>query len=404
MKDQTPRHEKSNRPTLWVVAPDSSSSVVAVALESLGYPFFSVNSQINPCDLPPIENVPVILLADKVSSNRNDSYLTDLRWALYFRDQIPKGYLLLAIDSQTDSDVCARAIESGINGFINIDAPDFPTLLADRINESLQRFSSTASNTAWIASVMGLPARSKTMQELACRACRVASLDLPILIEADRGEGTFQLAQAIHKMDPKRSSCPFYAIGSESPEDPLPDSGGRCPNNDSFITIVNDCIQRMICSGGGTLVFEDISRLILPIQEKVYRLLHEKNALLHDNHLPCRPKIRVISLTSRPLGPEVLKGHFHQELYHDLSQILLRIPPLGQRREDIPLLINYFVQKYAKDYDRTITAIAPEVYPLLQTLAERQGVVCLENTIRTSMILKWNNSIFSAIDLPNQST
>jgi DNA-binding NtrC family response regulator len=404
MKNETQRHEKPEGPTLLVVASDSpSSSVIAAALKSLGYSFFSVDSEIDPVDLPSTRDIRIILLADKVSSEQDDHYQTDLRWALYFRNKTPDCYLLLAIDSQTDSGLCAEAIESGINGFINIDSPDFLTLLADRIEETLLRFSSAASDTAWITNVMGIPACSKPMQDLAFRACQVASLDHPILIEADHAEGPFQLAHAIHKMDPRRFSCPFYAIGSESSEEILSDHFSEYKNIDSFTTVVNDCVQRMIYSGGGTLVFEDISHLTSPIQEKVYRVLQKRNCLPNCNHSSCSQKIRIISLTSQPILPKVLEGHFHKDLYRYLSRVQLRIPPLYERKEDIPLLINYFIQKYAKVYDRAITAITPEVYPVLQTLAEREGFTGLENIIRTSLILKSNNSIFSATDLPDQA-
>jgi DNA-binding NtrC family response regulator len=381
--------------------------MLASTLGSLGYSFSSMHSETDAADLPELSSFHIIILADTVSTDHSDDYHRDLDWALYLRSFNRDCYLLLVVDNQVNSCLCARAIESGINGFINIEASDFQTVLADRIEETLLRFSDgntsgANDDTTWITNVMGIPARSKSMQDIVLRACRAASLDHPILIEADHTEGPFHLAQAIHKMDPKRSSCPFFAIGSDISDKISPLYPEAFCNSESFSNLINDYTQRLICSGGGTLVFEDLARLTPAVHEKVFHLLETKYCFTRLPSSPSSPvhKIRIIALTSQPLLPKVQEGQFHKELYQYLSQVQLRIPPLSERREDIPLLINYFIQKYARIYDRAITAVVPEVYTVLQTFAEREGFTGLENIIRTGLLLKKNDSILAPADLP----
>ena len=409
MNDKTLRRQDAGGLILLVVASNHfPRSPLASALTFLNNSFSFIDSKTHPADLHKLLPPRIILLADSVFSCHADQYRRDLDWAFYFRNIHPESFLLLAVDNRTDVSICAHAIEAGINGFVNVDVPDFPTLLADRIEETLLRFQSSgfcrnSCDVSWMTSVMGIPARSQSMQELVFRACQAALLDYPILIEADHAEGSFQLAQAIHKMDPKRSTCPFFAIGVDTGEDVSSDQRDLFYNTGAFSNKIEDYLHRLIFMEGGTLVLENPCRLALDVQEKVYDTLRKKGCLMEPSASAGGGKVRVITLASEPLLPKVRKGRFHRELCQCLSRIELRFPPLCERRDDVPLLVNHYIQKYAKTYGCVINAIAPEIYPILQTFAERKGLSGLENVIRTSLLAKNNGTTFTAADLSGVS-
>lgn len=151
----------------------------------------------------------------------------------------------------------------------------------------------------------------------------------------------------------------------------------------------------------GTIFLDEIGDMSLPLQSKILRVLQEKTFERVGGRKPIIVDIRVIAATNKDLAQEIKQGNFREDLYHRLNVIPIFLPPLRDRKQDIPLLVEHFIQKFSQEFCRPINGVSGDVLQSFLTYHWPGNVRELENTLERLVILAKNNLI-SHEDLPPQ--
>jgi transcriptional regulator with GAF, ATPase, and Fis domain len=216
--------------------------------------------------------------------------------------------------------------------------------------------------------------RSDAMKKVVAYAQRLGRANVSVLISGETGTGKEVLARTIHEFgDPAR---PFVPIDCSSFTSELLESELFGHVRGAFTGAVGDKTGLIELAGGGTAFFDEIGELPLHLQAKLLRLLQEKE-YRPVGAAQCRKiEFRAIAATNRDLRAEVKAGRFREDLYYRLAAVRLRLPPLRERRDDIPVLIQYFRNRTGSDYE-----ITPEVVERLAACDWPGNVRQLENCV-----------------------
>jgi two-component system NtrC family response regulator len=235
---------------------------------------------------------------------------------------------------------------------------------------------------------------SPKMEEVMGLVSRVAPSQATVLIRGESGTGKELIANAIHYASP-RSGKPFIIVSCSAIPETLLESELFGHEKGAFTGAAQRRIGRFEEAVGGTIFLDEIGELSPSIQVKLLRILQEKEFQRLGSNISLKTDVRVIAATHRNLEEEMRKGHFREDLFYRLNVIAIYLPPLRDRREDIPLLIDYFLKKYSERNQKKITDISKEARTLLlrhsypgnvrelENLIERAVVLCREETITT---------------------
>ncbi len=245
--------------------------------------------------------------------------------------------------------------------------------------------------------------KSKPMQELYETIKKVAPTNASVLIEGESGTGKELVAKSIH-YNSARSKAPLVAVNCSAFAESLLESELFGHEKGAFTGAANMKKGRFELAHGGTLFLDEIGELPMPLQVKLLRVLQEKTVERVGGTEPIRVDFRLIAATNKTLEQEVQKGNFREDLYYRLNVVKAVLPPLRERREDIPLLINHFIEKYThgpESANRPIKGINKEAIQVLYDHSWNGNVRELENVIERSAILSTGDMI-SLTDLPPQ--
>ena len=223
---------------------------------------------------------------------------------------------------------------------------------------------------AWRAPIVS---RSARMAELLTEAKMVARSDASILIRGESGSGKELLAQAIHQASP-RAERPFVAVNCSAIPEALLESELFGHVKGAFTGAVANHRGLFQAADGGTLFLDEIGDMPPALQVKLLRVLQERSVRPVGASQPTPIDVRVLSATHRDLEAAMAQGQFREDLYYRLNVVTLQLPTLAERREDIPLLANHFLQRLATKYQKRINALAPEALRAL-TMAAWPGNV-----------------------------
>ena len=227
---------------------------------------------------------------------------------------------------------------------------------------------------------------SAIIQRLIERARQVARTDADILLEAESGTGKELLARLLHRSSP-RIQRPFVAVNCAGFPDTLLESELFGHVRGAFTGALASKAGKFELAHTGTLLLDEIGEMPLSLQPKLLRVLQEREIdRLGDTH-PMPVDVRVIATTNRPLGALVAEGKFRADLFFRLNVIPLSLPPLRERRDDIPELVNHFLRKYAQPPNSNIVRFSPELLEKLQTYEWPGNVRELENLVRRALVL-----------------
>lgn len=278
-----------------------------------------------------------------------------------------------------------EAVEStrrGVFGYLT--KPYEPQLLLEQVAKALHwSGAAAAGNEAWRAEIL---TRNPAMEELLAQARLVAASEASVLIQGPSGSGKEMLAAAIHKASP-RNAKPFVAINCGAIPEPLLESELFGHIKGSFTGAVRDHRGLLQAAHGGTLFLDEIGDMPLPLQVKLLRVLEEKQVRPVGSTTPLAVDVRVLCATHRDLEAAKAAGSFREDLFYRLNVVSLKIPPLCERREDIPLLANHFLQRLAEKYHRSINAFSPESLELLAGAAWPGNVRQLYNVVEQTVAL-----------------
>lgn len=232
----------------------------------------------------------------------------------------------------------------------------------------------------------GMIGRSAVMQELFALIRRVAPHLRTALISGETGTGKELAAHALHKLGP-RSSRRFQAINCSAIVDTLVESELFGHVRGAFTGAVDAKPGLFERADGGTLFLDEIGELPLPAQAKLLRVLETGEVQRVGGADAKRVDVRVVAATNRNLRAEAAAGRFRSDLFYRLNIIEIVLPPLRERREDIPYLTAAFVQEFAGRFGKTLTGVSPAAERALTTAPWRGNVRELRNTLERACML-----------------
>src|SRR5499427_302095 len=220
----------------------------------------------------------------------------------------------------------------------------------------------------------------------------VAPQNSRVLITGESGTGKELVARAIHE-NSARSQTPFITINCGAFPETLLESELFGYMKGSF-TGANKNRQGLFqAAHGGTLFLDEIGNMNLAMQVKLYRVLQEGKIRPLGSTEETDVDVRVIAATNKDFEKEIAEGRFREDLYYRLSVIPLQLPPLRERREDIPLLARHFLERFRKSMEKPIEGISPEAIRKLETYDWPGNVRELENTMERAVALESGNEI-----------
>jgi Nif-specific regulatory protein len=227
---------------------------------------------------------------------------------------------------------------------------------------------------------------------------KVAPTDSTVLIYGESGTGKELAARAIHR-NSKRGDKPFIAANCAAFAETLLESELFGHEKGAFTGALLQKKGRLELADGGTIFLDEIGDLSPSLQTKLLRVLQEREFERVGGTRTIKVNIRLLAATNRDLEDAIKKGGFRQDLYFRLNVVKLTMPPLRERRDDIPLLANYFARKYAEKCNRRVMGISSEARKRLMIYDWPGNVRELENAIERAVVLGTTEQIL-ADDLP----
>jgi len=224
------------------------------------------------------------------------------------------------------------------------------------------------------------------MQELKNSISKVAVLDCTVLIQGETGTGKELVAKAIHQLSPRRGNR-FLAINCGSFSQELLSNELFGHEKEAFTGAVRSKKGMFEASSGGTLLLDEIGDTPTPMQVQLLRVLQEKTIIRVGGTEEIPVDSRVLAATNQSLKKKVEAGQFREDLYYRLNVFEIRIPPLRERRDDIPPLCSYFLDKYRREFDKGAEHISDEVIDVFMSYPWPGNVRELANVIERAVIL-----------------
>jgi len=250
------------------------------------------------------------------------------------------------------------------------------------------------------AGITGIIGNSSVLRDVVSAVRQVAPTPATVLLYGETGTGKERIARAVHELSPRHLK-PFVAVNCAALPTHLIESELFGHEKGAFTGATERRIGKFELANGGTIFLDELGELSLDVQAKLLRVLQERELERVGGRTTIALDVRVIAATNRNLQEEVAAGRFRADVYYRLNVFPLHLPPLRERREDIPHLVAHFVRKYAAEFGKSITGID---YASLQVLqhAEWQGNIReLENIIERSMIVSTGNILRIALaDVP----
>ncbi len=228
--------------------------------------------------------------------------------------------------------------------------------------------------------------RASAMRRLFDLVPDIAASSSTVLIEGESGTGKELFARAIHNLSPRRKER-FVAVNCAALPDTLLESELFGYKAGAFTDARRDKLGRFALADGGTIFLDEIGDVSPALQVRLLRVLQDRMIEPLGAVEPVKVDVRVIAATNRNLWELVQQGKFREDLYYRIRVIHLRLPPLRQRREDIPLLVERFIDKFNRLQDKDIAGVSEEVMARLMEYDFPGNVRELENVIEHAFVL-----------------
>ncbi|MCW5300465.1 response regulator [Herbaspirillum lusitanum] len=295
-------------------------------------------------------------------------------------DEIRAQYPALPVILLTAHGTIPDAVEATTRGaFAYLTKPYDPKILLAKIEQALSLTASVDGNAdeAWREELIS---RSPRMAEVLSEARLVAVSDASILIRGESGTGKELLARAIHRAS-RRAKAPFIAVNCAAIPEQLLESELFGHVKGAFTGAVEHRKGLFQAADGGTLFLDEIGDMPLPLQVKLLRVLQERTVRPVGANDSTPVDVRILSATHRNLDAAMADGSFREDLYYRLNVVTLALPLLVERREDIALLANHFLQAIAERYQKKLNGFAPDALEILMMASWPGNVRQLYNVV-----------------------
>lgn len=265
-----------------------------------------------------------------------------------------------------------------------------------RLRREIQRLALERGEAWGTEQIIG---QSQAMVDLKKIISQIAATDSNILITGESGTGKERVARAVHQMSP-RARKPFLAVNCASFTEDLLANELFGHEREAYTGATSARAGLLESAGGGTVFFDEVGDMPLSMQAKLLRVIQERELIRVGGVRPIPVDIRIIGATNKDLKRGCEGGQFRQDLYYRLNVVPLHLPPLAERREDIPLLANHFLRKLAKRLDKTLLGFSSDAMELLKRYDYPGNVRELENIVERCAAFA-TAEVISREDLPS---
>jgi len=246
----------------------------------------------------------------------------------------------------------------------------------------------------------GVVGNSPQMHDVVTRLQRIAPTDATILIQGDTGTGKELVAKAIHQNSPRKKR-PFVPLNCAALSEHILESELFGHIRGAFTDASNDRQGKFEYADGGTLFLDEVGDMPIPTQIKLLRVLESGEITRVGSNEPVKVNVRILSATNRDLEKAIASGSFREDLYHRLKVVTIVLPRLAERRDDIPLLVDYFVKEHSKRHQKSIRGISTAARRRLLAFDWPGNVRQLRNVIE-SMVVVDIDEVLDMDDLPTE--
>ncbi|AEH45912.1 two component, sigma54 specific, transcriptional regulator, Fis family [Thermodesulfatator indicus DSM 15286] len=232
----------------------------------------------------------------------------------------------------------------------------------------------------------GLIGESSAMKNLFNKILKIAPLDCNVLIEGESGTGKELIARAIHYLSPRKDN-PFVAFNCGALSEDLAANELFGHEKEAFTGAVSKRIGLLEAANEGTLFLDEVGECPSSLQVKLLRVLQERQFYRLGGTKPVAIDVRIIAATNRDLRKMVESGQFREDLFFRLNVVNIKVPPLRERKEDIPALVLHFLDKYNQKFKKDVQKVSPDFIKVLLNYSFPGNVRELENIIEQAVAL-----------------
>lgn len=238
----------------------------------------------------------------------------------------------------------------------------------------------------------GMIGRGPAMSDVYRLTRLVASSSATVLLLGETGTGKELIARAVHQLSP-RSSGPFIRVNCGALSESLLESELFGHVKGAFTSAIENRTGRFEAAHGGTIFLDEINSMSYTLQVKLLRVLQEQEFERVGDTRTIRVDCRIVAATNRDLQDEIDAGRFREDLYYRLNVVPIHLPPLRDRPEDIPALVQHFTRRYAASSSRPIPGLHPDVIATLQSYQWPGNVRELQNYVERAIVLCTGSSL-----------
>src|SRR5216684_4439770 len=290
----------------------------------------------------------------------------------------------LGLVEDTEPDAKGLARRLGLTGYL--EKPADPAEVAATVRRLIERRK--------LQQRTGIIGESSAIQEVLVKIEQMAPVSSTVLIEGESGTGKELVARAIHDLSPRRGKA-FIAVNCAA----LPDSELFGHEKGAFTGAAERRLGRFELSDGGTIFLDEVGECPPATQVKLLRVLEDRTFFRVGGTQAIKVDVRVVAASNRALKEGVALGRFRDDLFYRLNVLHIYLPPLRERKADIPLLVRRFIAEFAAQHDRTFRGITPEALQILVDADWPGNIRQLRNLIESMVVLAPEGEIVAS-DIP----
>lgn len=297
---------------------------------------------------------------------------------------------IVIMTAYSDVENAVEAIKAGAYDYLTkpLDFDDLKLTLERALDHALLRDENAQLRTALASSADagGLIGQSPSMRRLVEMVTTIAPSEATVLIAGESGTGKEVVARMIHA-NSARATGPYVAINCAALTESLLESELFGHEKGAFTGAEKRREGRFLAANKGTIFLDEIGEIPMPMQAKLLRAIQEREIQRVGGDQAIKVDVRILAATNKDLLRHVEKGAFRQDLYYRLNVVCLQLPPLRERREDIPLLAAHFLKRFAEKNGKSVKGFSPSAMDRLIKHSWPGNVRELENTVERAVVL-----------------